>query len=446
MLPSSTVLIPKNARGRSVTTLCLTLETFRRTDDGRVRDANAFLGHFFPQSNEGSRDRLFVHMPKEVRANLLSNWGIRGKKSALRDDDEKVRLTVADALAAGDIDATVMEAGVTPEILVDWLPLDDWWTFWRGNALPLGAVRKALAVARELALFDERWFLENLKLGSQKLMGTDVICAALSKDQIVAWLQAVHTSGDASPAGLVASLGWETILAKTAHEALTFALDGLARQLNLSNAPVDTNPDRANEHRAPAPAPQPAPAQTTSIEPQKALVASVPKSAPVAAQPPGPPSAASAAPADFRTSAPMRQTQNVTIGEPTTTVAAPAPPPIPPAPVSSPPTARALFGAPPSELQPMRAPARTLAGVGSAPPFEGATAGVAMTTFEVSSEGVSADDPATIPPRAEPGDMGWDLAHGVKRPMPNNVQPKYNFKTDDEPTSEIDLSGIDGQT
>jgi hypothetical protein len=56
--------------------------------------------------------------------------------------------------------------------------------------------------------------------------------------------------------------------------------------------------------------------------------------------------------------------------------------------------------------------------------------------------------PASTPPNAralflgaaaEPGDMGWDLVHGVTRPMGTNVQPKYNFEDDDEPTSEINL-------
>src|SRR5262249_46134157 len=158
VLPSSTVLTPKNARGRPVTKLCLALETFRRTDEGRARDAKSFITHFFPYEKSIATDRLFVHIPKEVRADLLSNWGIRGKKSALRDDDERVRTTVSDALNAGDIDPSVIEEGVTPEILIDWIPLTDWWSFWRGTIVPVASVRKALAVARELALFDERWF------------------------------------------------------------------------------------------------------------------------------------------------------------------------------------------------------------------------------------------------------------------------------------------------
>jgi hypothetical protein len=88
-------------------------------------------------------------------------------------------------------------------------------------------------------------------------------------------------------------------------------------------------------------------------------------------------------------------------------------------------------------LPPMRPPAATLIGVGEPDrEHERRTADapeVAVPTFEVPS-----DEPAWAPPRAEPGDMGWDLVHGVKRAMSNNVQPRYNFD-DDEPTSEISV-------
>ena len=83
----SAVQAARNERGGPVAKLCLALESFRRMEEGRVRDAKAFLAHFFPQTKDGSVDRLFVHIPREIRADLLSNWGIRGKKSALRDDD-----------------------------------------------------------------------------------------------------------------------------------------------------------------------------------------------------------------------------------------------------------------------------------------------------------------------------------------------------------------------
>jgi hypothetical protein len=566
------VVTPKNARGRPVTKLCLALETFRRTEEGRIRDAKAFVGHFFPITKDGATDRLFVHIPKEVRADLLSSWGIRGKKSALRDDDEKVRTTVSDALGAGDIDETVFEEGVTPEILIDWVPLEDWWSFWRGNAVPIGSVRKALAVARELSLFDERWFLEHLSLTSQKLTGTDVICAGLSKDQIVAWIHAVHASGDASPTGLVNALGWETILAKTAHEALLHVLDTLARQVGLAEDPKKTEaaqpaaeataapkappappaekpaaetpkpaaeapkptaaeaPKPAAAAEAPKPtaaeAPKPAPAETpkpapveksraapalaaeptpvetpsaaavmsaepveslkptpvavdekpgtvdfaelpvVEIPPEEDLIDVAPEPLPppppvTRSAPPPPPSPVREGPAE-----PAKPTSVVVAAKPPprappiehlpSVIIEPDPPPPParsrqveplvkvtvePDPFAAPsssarPDARALFGAPDParDLPPMRPPAATLAGVGG-PPVGVSTPDVAIPSFHLSS----AEDPPWAPPRAEPGDMGWDLVYGVKRPMSNNVQPRYNFDDDDEPTSEIAL-------
>ncbi|HVH42762.1 MAG TPA: hypothetical protein VM925_10475 [Labilithrix sp.] len=420
------MLTPKNTRGRPVTKLCLALETFRRTDEGRARDAKAFLEYFFPQSADGARDRLFVHMPKEVRAGLLSSWGIRGKKSALRDDDDKVRTTVTDALAAGDIDAAIVEEGVSAEILTDWIPLEDWWSFWRGAGLPLVCVRKALALARELSLFDDRWFLEHLTLPAQRLQGTDVVCAALTKDQLVAWMNAVHASGDATPTGLVRALGWETILAKTAQDALALTLDSLARQIGLAPRDVATakpaqklasesggHPKAADRQKAVIPQvapgvdPSKRPVHGGSVEPVPGVI--------IELEPPeGLPS----------------------------NLAESAPPP-PPAPISSPPTARALFGTPTKDLPPMRPPAATLSGVGGPTPmFQGhPSVDVALPTIHVSAE-----DPAWAPPRAEPGDMGWDLVHGIKRPMSTNVQPRYNFDDDDEPTSEISMSLETGQS
>ncbi len=662
MVPSSAVLTPKNARGRPVTKLCLALETFRRTDEGRARDANAFLGHFFPTDKNGAKDRLFIHIPKEVRADLLSNWGIRGKKSALRDDDERVRTTVQDALAAGDIDAPTIEEGVTPEILVDWAPLDDWWAFWRGTTIPIGSVRKALATARELSLFDERWFLEHLSLKSQRLDGTDVLCAALSKEQIVAWLGAVHASGDASPTGLVTALGWETILNKTAHEALLFALDALARQIGLAEAGPEDNvrpsvsaalgsveapasarpaplgstppsaapiampaiepakiepakvdapkvdapkveptkvdapkvePAKVDAPKVDAPKVEPTKVDAPKVEPAKADAPKVdapkvdapkvdapkvdapkvepakadapkvdapkvdapkvepakadapkvePKTEPkpavtTQAKPAVPEKKRESTPAMVATPAPAKQEPAKPpppppIAKPAPVVESPKPasaPPLPPPPpqqqvvkpapvvvvesqlppvaiavpakappartfvaaddlpsviiepdppaafvaaapaasappASAPPSARVLFGSPaaaapapvPSspvnvaEPPPMRPPAPTLSGVGVPPPATGsapgsalfgASAEVAIPSFTVPA----AVDPAWAPPRAEPGDMGWDLVYGVKRSMATNVKPAYNFDDDDEPTSEIALPPPDRQ-
>lgn len=213
------------------------MEEHRRTDAGRVRTAREFVANFFPYDDRGATDKLFKAMPNEVRGPVLSKWGIRGGKAALKDDDEKVKDVVHDALVAGDIDEAIFEEGVTAEILADWVPLGEWWTFWRQGKLTGAAIQKALATARELELIDDRWFFANVQGRGGKLRGTDVVCDTLSKDQIVAWIRKLHESGDGSPKGLVASLGWETILMKTSQDALLFALDAFAKKAGL--APAD---------------------------------------------------------------------------------------------------------------------------------------------------------------------------------------------------------------
>lgn len=224
---------PTNDRQSAVTKFCLAMEELRRTEVGRVKNAKELLEHFFPHDGSKAIDRFFVHVPREVRAPVVAGWGIRGAKAALRDDDERVRSVVHDALLAGDIDEAVFEEGVTAALLADWVPLSDWWGFWRSGKVSGVPAQKALATARELGLFDDRWFLENVEGRGGRLKGTDTICDTLSKDQIVTWVRAIHASGDGSPAGIVAALGWETILAKTSQEALLFALDAFAKKVGL---------------------------------------------------------------------------------------------------------------------------------------------------------------------------------------------------------------------
>ncbi len=224
---------PRNDRNNAVTKFCLSMEEHRRTEAGRVRTAREFVSNFFPYDDSGATDKIFNQMPQEVRGPVLSQWGIRGAKAALKDDDEKVKNVVHDALVAGDIDEAIFEEGVTAPILVDWVPLGDWWSFWRHGKLTGIAIQKALATARELDLIDDRWFLANVQGRGGKLKGTDVVCDTLSKDQIVAWMRKLHESGDGSPAGLIAALGWETVLAKTAQDALLFALDAFAKKAGL---------------------------------------------------------------------------------------------------------------------------------------------------------------------------------------------------------------------
>lgn len=224
---------PRNDRHSAVTKFCLAMEEFRRTEAGRVKSAKELVEYFFPHDGSKARDQLFVYMPREVRAPVVAGWGIRGAKAALRDDDERIKNVIHDAILAGDIDEAAFEGGVTPGHIADWVPLGEWWTFWRSGKVSGVPAQKALATARELGLFDDRWFLENVDGRGGRLKGTDTICDTLSKDQIVAWLRNIHASGDGSAAGMVSALGWETILAKTSQEALLFALDALAKKIGL---------------------------------------------------------------------------------------------------------------------------------------------------------------------------------------------------------------------
>ncbi len=228
----------KNDPQNAVTKFCLAMEELRRTDGGRVKNAKDFVDYFFPYDETRATDQLFVHLPREVRAPVVAGWGIRGAKAALRDDDDRMRSVVHDAILAGDIDAGVFEEGVSASILTSWVPLGEWWFFWRSGKVSGVPAQRALATARELGLFDDKWFLENVEGRGGRLKGTDTIADTLSKEQIVAWIRGVHASGDGSPAGLVAALGWETILTKTAQEALLFALDALARKIGLAKVVV----------------------------------------------------------------------------------------------------------------------------------------------------------------------------------------------------------------
>ena len=223
------------------------MEEHRRTEAGRVRTAREFVAGFFPYDDSQATDKLFHLMPNDVRGPVLSQWGIRGGKAALKDDDAKIQHVVHDALVAGDIDESIFEEGVTPSILIDWIGLGDWWAFWRHGKLTGVAIQKALFTARELEIIDDRWFLNNVQGRGGKLKGTDVVCDTLSKDQVVAWMRKLHETGDGSPAGLVASLGWEMVLAKTAQDALLFALDAFAKKAQL----VPDSPEPAKTDSGP---------------------------------------------------------------------------------------------------------------------------------------------------------------------------------------------------
>jgi hypothetical protein len=258
---------PRNDRSQAVTKFCLAMEDHRRTEAGRVRTAKEFVAHFFPYDESKSKDQLFLHMPNDVRGPVLAKWGIRGAKAALKDDDDRVKLVVHDALVAGDIDEALFEDGVTSEILVDWIVLAEWWSFWRHGRLTGVAIQRALATARELALIDDKWFLQNIQGRGGKLKGTDVLCDTLSKDQIVAWVRKIHEGGDGSPTGLIGAIGWDTVLAKTAQDALLFALDQFARKAGLAPEPESKGGAVIAGGAAPPPSSQePATARHSKLE------------------------------------------------------------------------------------------------------------------------------------------------------------------------------------
>ena len=269
---------PRNDRALALSAFCLEIEAYRRTPDGRVRNAEAFLHYYFPRAGDGSEatDRVFLHLPREVRGPVLAGWRIRGLKAALRDDDERVKAVALDALEAGDLDAAMFEEGLTPDKVIDYVPLDEWWSFWRGAAVPNSAVQKALATARAMHLVDDAWFLDNVAGRGGKQRGTDAVCDTLSKDEISAWIRGVHASGDASPAGLVAARGWDNLLAKTSPEALLHALDAFATKVHLTS-PVSIAPPRG----------KPEPLDLSAVDPDAAPNGGWPDDEPVPQSLPG---------------------------------------------------------------------------------------------------------------------------------------------------------------
>lgn len=269
---------PRNDRALALSAFCLEIEKHRRTPEGRVRNAEGFLHFYFPRQSSGkaATDRLFPHLPREVRGPILAGWRIRGLKAAIRDDDERVKDVVLDALEAGDVDATMFEDGVVPDTLIDYVPLDEWWRFWRGAALPNAAVQRALATARAMHLIDDAWFLDNVQGRGGKLKGTDAVCDTLTKDDVTGWIRGIHASGDGTPSGIVAARGWENVLAKTSPDALLAALDAFARKVHLIPAPetataaVPQPVVQAVVQPAPQPVVPPAPQPVAQPAPQAA--------------------------------------------------------------------------------------------------------------------------------------------------------------------------------
>jgi hypothetical protein len=223
----------RNDLSAAVPKFCLALEEHRRTADGRVRTSQELVTSFFPHDEKSCTDRIFKYLPNDARGPIIAAWGIRGIKAALRDDDAKVQSVVHDALVAGDVDHTAFEDGLSGETLVRWLPLGDLWAFWRGGKLTKQAIHKALSTAYELYLFDARWFLDTLQAKGGAIKGTDVLADGLEKADLTAWVRRIHETGDGTPKGLVAALGWDKIVAKTANEVLVAVLDAMVAKVGL---------------------------------------------------------------------------------------------------------------------------------------------------------------------------------------------------------------------
>ncbi|MCA9591005.1 MAG: hypothetical protein KC657_37160 [Myxococcales bacterium] len=301
---------------------CLNLEEARRSDDGRVRSAEELLQWLFRHDEHGATDLIFSRMPRAERGPVLTAWGIRGAKAALRDDDDKVRDVVHDALIAGDVDAASFEEGISAKLLIRWVPLTEWWSFWRAGKLTNTIVQKALVLARTHALFDDAWLLGALQARGGRLQGTDAIGDWLTKDQVVAWIRAIAESKDASPKGVIDALGWEVLLSKAPADTLLALLDSLAKNLSLVPTSIAPQP------RASQPAMEAVNA-TVAAAPAPAAAAAAPAPAAGAAEPARPPAEDEAqttktetpepAPVDAKTHAPE-----------SSDVAPVKPPPLPP--------------------------------------------------------------------------------------------------------------------
>jgi hypothetical protein len=240
-----------NDLSAAVPKFCLAVEEFRRTAEGRVRTPQEFLQHFFPNDANKVTDRLFKFLPNEVRGPVLTSWGLRGAKSALKDTDDKVQSVVWDALLAGDIDHDAFEQAILSDVVVRWVPLGDWWTFWRGGKLSKLAIHKALDTAYELGLFDAKWFFDSIEGPGGKLKGTDVVSEGLTKAELTEWVRKIHASGDGSPKGMLAAIGWDRIVGKTPNDVLIKVLDSFAQKVALV-APAPTPPGGKAEPETPS--------------------------------------------------------------------------------------------------------------------------------------------------------------------------------------------------
>jgi hypothetical protein len=132
-----------------------------------------------------------------------------------------------------------------------------------------------MATAYELYLFDARWFLETLTAKGGTLKGTDVLADGLTKDDLTQWVRRIHETGDGTPKGLVAALGWDKIVAKTSNDVLVAVLDAVVTKVGLVVAPAKESSPRAVDSLTPKPEAKPEPpppvavAEAPKVEPEK---------------------------------------------------------------------------------------------------------------------------------------------------------------------------------
>lgn len=220
-----------------VAKLCLVLEEDRRTPSGRIRSSKQFREHYFTFDDSRAEDRIFRHLPADVRGPIIAAWGIRGPRSASKDTDERVKMVVQDAFLAGDIDDFLFEEGLNPALIIRWGDLTEWWSFWRRGPITRHAMRKALETGFGLGLFDATWFVENLRSKGGTLQGTDVIADGLSKGELATWIRAVYKSGDSTASGLIGALGWDSLANRLPDDAILHVLDTLAERHGLVQGP-----------------------------------------------------------------------------------------------------------------------------------------------------------------------------------------------------------------
>jgi hypothetical protein len=224
----------KNDLSTPLAKFCLRLESDRRTEQGRILSAAEFRQYFFGYDSSSAYDRVMKLLPPEVRGPILASWGIRGRKTAMRDDDERVCAAVHDAFLAGDIDDELFEQGIRAEMVIGWAEFPDWWTFWRSGRHTPHSLALAFEAASELGLLDASWFFEAMESTDGTLRGTDVLTSAMTPAELGAWIKRVHQSGDGSPNGLLEAIGWPVVIDRTPVSFLLLILDRFAPKLGVA--------------------------------------------------------------------------------------------------------------------------------------------------------------------------------------------------------------------